>query len=262
VPFKNTAKEASVAIAIETDGSRFQFEPRSRGSWFADRLELSYFSINEQSKPGLGIRHLLELELKPGDYRRVQQLGLRMNPRIALAPGRYQVRIGLRESGAGALGTVFYDLEVPDFGKEPLSMSGMLLTAGSSQLVPTVLSDKLVSAALLPGPATSRRNFTEGDEVTLYAEVYDNLQTPNNVVAVTARLIGEDGREVFASRETLHAPAKAAGGPTTFGLSKTVSLKDVPAGRYLLQVEAQSPARDSKAISRETVLTVVSAGSK
>jgi VWFA-related protein len=261
-PFRNTAKEASVAIAIEMDCSRFRFEPRSRGMWFGERLELSFFSLNEQSKPGPGMRHELELELKPDNYRRVQQLGLRMNSRIALAPGRYQLRIGLRENGAGALGTVFYDLEVPDFTKEPLSMSGMLITAGTSPLVPTVLPDKLVGAALLPGPATSRRTFTEGDTVTLYLEVYDNLRIPNNVVAITTRLVGEDGREVFAWREKLEAPAQEASGLTTFGVSKTVSLKDVRAGRYLLQVEAQPPARDSKTISREAVLTVVPAASK
>jgi hypothetical protein len=185
-----------------------------------------------------------------------------MNPRVALAPGRYQLRIGLREDGAGALGTVFYDLEVPDFANEALSMSGMLITARTSPLVPTVLPDKSLPADLLAGPATSRRNFTEGDEVTLYVEVYDNLRTSNTVVAVTTRLVAEDGREVFAARDKLEAPATGGSGPTTFAVSKRVSLKDVRAGRYLLQVEAQSPARDSKTISRETVLTVVSAASK
>jgi VWFA-related protein len=262
VPFKNTAKEASIAMAIEVDGSLFHFEPRSHDMWFGDRLELSYFSLNEQGKPGLGVRHEVELELRPGDSRRIQQLGLRMNPRIALAPGRYQLRIGLRERGAGALGTVFYDLEVPDFSKEALSMSGMLITAATSPLVPTVLADKLLRAELLPGPATSRRTFTEGDEVNLYVEVYDDVRTPNDVIAVTTRLVGEDGREVFASRDKLQAPAAGGSGPTTFGVSQRVSLKDVHAGRYLLQVEAQSPARDSKTVSRETVLAVVPAGSK
>ena len=144
-------------------------------------------------------------------------------------------------------------------------MSGMLITAGTSRLVPTVLPDKLVGAELLPGPATSRRTFTEGDEVTLYTEVYDNLRTPNKDVAVTTRLVGEDGREAFASREILKAPAQRGSGPTTtttFGLSKNVSLKAVRAGRYLLQVEAQAPGRDPVTVSRETVLTVVPAAPK
>jgi VWFA-related protein len=260
--FRNTAKEASVALTIELDSSSLHFEPRNNGAVFADKLELSYFSVNEQSKPLLGMRHELDLTLKPDGYDRVRQMGLRMNPRIALAPGRYQLRIGMRESGNGALGTVFYDLQVPDFTKEPLSMSGMLLTAGTSQLVPTVLSDKGVGAEFLPGPATSRRTFAEGDELTLYVEVYQNLRTPNKDVAFTTHLVGDDGREVFASREMLKAPAQRGSEPTTFGVPKNVSLKGVRAGRYVLQVEAQAPGRDPITVWRETVLTVVSAASR
>jgi len=67
----------------------------------------------------------------------------------------------------------------------------------------------------------TKRTFVEGDEVTLYVEVYNNLRTPNTAVAITTRLVGGDGREVFASRAKLQAPARGGGGPTTFGLSKT-----------------------------------------
>ena len=260
VPFRHTAKEASVAIAIEMDASGFQFEPRSNGTLFADTLELSYFSMNEQSKPLLGLRHEVDLTLRPDGYQRVQRVGLRMNPRITLAPGRYQLRIGLREKGNGSVGTVFYDIQVPDFAREPLSMSGMLITSGSSQVVPTVLPDKLVGPDLLPGPATSSRTFREGDELTVYAEIYDSLKLGNNVVTVTTRLIAEDGPEVFASRETLRVPRGSAGAPATLAVSKHVSLKNVRPGRYLLQLEAQPPGRDPKTVSRETVLTIVPAG--
>ena len=51
-----------------------------------------------------------------------------MNPRIALPPGRYQLRVGVRETGAGEMGSVFYDLQVPDYNASGLAMSGLLLT--------------------------------------------------------------------------------------------------------------------------------------
>jgi VWFA-related protein len=256
VPFRHTAKEASVAIAIEMDGGNFRFEPRSNGV-LADNFELSYFGINEQSKPLLGTRHQVEVSLKTETSRQVQQAGLRMNPRITLAPGRYQLRIGLRESGNGSMGTVFCDVQVPDFSHEPLSMSGMLITSGSSKLVPTVLSDNLVGHELLPGPATSSRTFPEGDTLAAYVEIYDNLRVANNVVAVTTRLVAEDGREVFTSRDVLRAPARRNDGPATLAVSRSIPLKDVRPGRYLLQVEAQPPGSGMKTVSREAVLTVV-----
>jgi len=175
VPFRNTAKETSVAVSIEMDATRFRFEPRTNGTVFADKVELSYFPLDEQGKGQHGMRNEIELTLRPDTYQRVRQVGLRLNPRIALAPGAINCASGVRELGAGLLGTVFYDLVVPDFAKDPVAMSGVLLTAGTSQLVPTVVADKLIGDQLLPGPATSRRTFAQGDTLALYAEIYDNI---------------------------------------------------------------------------------------
>ena len=266
VPFKNTAKESSVAVTIEMDASRFHFEPRTNGTVFADKVELSYFSVNEQGKPLLGTRNEIELALRPDTYQRAREAGLRFNERIALAPGRYQLRIGVRENGAGTLGTVFYDLQVPDFTREPLSVSGMLLTAGTSQLVPTLISDKLVGAELLPGPATSRRTFAQGDTLTVYAEIYDNIPARQvHTLSILTRLLGEDGREVFSSRETHDgAVLQGTGSASIYGFSKQIPLADVTPGRYLLQVEAQARGnpKDMKPITRETLVNVVPAASR
>jgi hypothetical protein len=257
--FKTDTKEQTVAMAIEIDSAPFQFERRNNGALFADNLELSYFSLNEQAKPLRGERRELELSLRPDTYQRAKQGGLRINERLALPPGRYQLRIGVREHGSGALGTVFYDLDIPDFANEPLSLSGMLLTAATSPMVPTLISDKVITADLLPGPATSRRHFTEGDEIGFYAEVYDNIRE-NHAVAIATHLVGEDGRDVFASRETRQQPAQKSG-TSTLGVAKRIALKDIRPGRYLLRIEAQVNAnsKDAKTATRETVVTVIPA---
>ena len=73
---------------------------------------------------------------------------------------------------------MFYDLEVPDFRKEKLMMGGLLLTAASVQQTPSIQPDPVV-AKLLPGAATSRREFPKGDVLALYTEIYDNIvRTP------------------------------------------------------------------------------------
>jgi VWFA-related protein len=262
-PFKAAPKEHTVALAIEMDSAPFHFESQNNGAAFADKIELSYFSLNEQGKPLRGERRELDLSLRPDTYQRARQAGLRINERLALAPGRYQLRIGVRENGTGALGTVFYDLQVPDFASEPLSVSGMLLTAATSPAVPTLIPDKLIRGDLLPGPATSRRTFAQGDELALYAEIYDNLPAAQNqTVAVTTLLLNEAGREVFTSRETLQGAQKGNVATTTFGVSKRISLKDVAPGQYLLRVEAQTSGnpKDAKSAARETVVTVIPAG--
>ena len=159
-PFKGKSKEASVALAIEVDGGRLHFEP-AKGS-FHDDLVLSFFALDDKGKPHQGTFYNLNLTLRPELYERIRTQGLRMNPRVGLPSGRYQMRIGVRESGAGEPRLGIHDLDVPDFTAADLAMSGLLLTAGSAKLLPTVEADATVAAALLPGPATSRREFVRG----------------------------------------------------------------------------------------------------
>jgi hypothetical protein len=146
---------------------------------------------------------------------------------------------------------------VPDFGRATLSMSGVLLTAASSRLVPTLIADKQPPSDRLPGAVTSRRTFAQGDDLALYLEVYDNTGSQAHTLAIATRLVGDDGRAVFNSHETRREERRPNRGTATIGVTKQIPLKDVAPGRYLLQVEAQSSARDARPVIRETIVTVV-----
>jgi VWFA-related protein len=267
-PFKNSNKDASVALAIEIDPQRLNFKPakaedkktHQQVDVFEDNIELSFFSISDSGKPLGGTRSEVALRLRPQNYQLVKAFGLRLNPRITLQPGRYQVRIGVRETGGGDVGTVFYDLDVPDFTKNDLTISGILLTAATAQYIPTPQPDEVLTKELLPLPATSRREFIQGDTLALFAEVYDNMP-PNkpHKIDITTRLIAEDGREVFKNEEArdsseLKASQKGGG----FGHTAQIPLKDVNPGRYLLSVDAIPRNRDknTKSVSRETLIVV------
>jgi hypothetical protein len=54
---------------------------------------------------------------------------------LTLTPGRYQLRIAARSATLGRTGSVYADLDVPDFSKAPLSLSGVAL-----DVTPPVLS--------------------------------------------------------------------------------------------------------------------------
>ncbi len=121
-PFRQSPKEASVALAIEIDGERLEFAPQDNGSVFANNIELSFFGINQDGRAQRATRTELNLTLRPETYKRVKANGLRANPRLVLEPGRYQLRVGARDSVARQVGTVFYDLQVPDFRKESVDV--------------------------------------------------------------------------------------------------------------------------------------------
>jgi VWFA-related protein len=257
-PFKNTQKEASVALAIEIDGNRMEFAKQPSGV-FANKVELSLFSINDAGKAQRGTRSEVDLTLKPETVDRVRAGGIRLNSRLDLAPGRYQVRVGARETLGGQTGSVFYDLEVPDFRKERLMLSGVLLTSPSAQQTVNVQPDPLVTK-LLPAPATSRREFRRSDILALYAEVYDNISSKQaRQIDIRVRLISETGQEVFVARDSLSNGVSQGVTPwAIYGYPRQIPLKDVAPGRYLLSVEAEMRGnKDVKPVARESLITVV-----
>jgi len=256
-PFRNSKTDASVALAIEVDGDRLPFQQQPDGL-YANQLELSFFNVDEAGKAQKGVRAMLNLTIKPETYQRVKAAGVRANSRIVLRPGRYQLRVGARETQTGQVGSVFYDLLVPDFTKQPVSLSGMLLSAPSAQQTFTAVPDPAV-AKLLPGAATSRREFTRGDTLSLMTEVYDNDSSrQSHTVDVAVRLISESGTEAFNSRDTLtNGGAVAAQNWDAYAYTKAIPLTSVPAGRYLLRVEARTRGNTKDApAATETVVTV------
>lgn len=252
-PFKHTSDDASVALAIEFDQARLPFTPADSSGLVTNTIELAFFAINEDGKAQRATRSQFNLTLRSESFARVKSGGLRVNPRVMLEPGRYQIRVGARETVGGRAGTVFYDLLVPDFRKAPLMLSGLLITAASAQAAMTAMPDK-AAPALLPGPAVSRRTFGRNDTLTIFAEIYDNISgsQPRQIDAAVT-LVSESGHDVFNARDTVDNPSTARW--STYGLTRTIPLTNVAPGRYLLKLEVKRRG-DAAAAARETVITV------
>ena len=73
----------------------------------------------------------LTLNLRPETRTRVEQTGFRVLNRLDLPPGRYQLRVAAHDTAGGGVGSVLYDLDVPDFDKLPFGISGLVLTSAS-----------------------------------------------------------------------------------------------------------------------------------
>ncbi len=258
-PFKGTVKDASVALTVELDGSALEFAQQPTGL-FADTLEVSFFALNEDARAQRGTRAALNLAIRPETYQRVKVHGLRLNSRTTMAAGRYQLRVGARNPVSGKTGTVFYDVLVPDFSKEPLMMSGLLLSARSGDGTTDVLTPQRDPAAekLLGAPATSRRTFSQAEEVAWMAEIYDNSPPKQpKQIDVSARLIDEAGRDAFASRDVLANGAAGAPKWQTFAYTGRIPLKDIPPGRYLLRIDARDRGvAAEQTAAAQTVITV------
>jgi VWFA-related protein len=255
--FRGTAKEASVALAIELQGAALEFTPQPNGL-LADTIEVSFFALNDDGRAQRGTRSALNLAIRPETYQRVKALGVRLNARAPMAPGRYQMRIGARDPNTGKAGTVFYDITVPDFARAPVTMSGLLLAAVGG---PDVLTPQRDPGAekVLGAPATTRREFSQSETLAWLSEIYDNAPAGQpKRIDVSARLIAESGQEAFVSRDTL---ANGEGGSpkwTAFAYTGRIPLRDVAPGRYLLTIESHDRnAKPEQTAVAQTAVVVV-----
>lgn len=251
--FKGPAPNAAVVVSTLIGGRGLEL--REKDGTFHNDLEVAISAINQQGKVFSGERNTVALNLKPDTVNRVRAAGFRVISQIEIPPGRYQLRVVAREGNGKRAGSVLYDLEVPNFASEKLSMSGLALTSASSGVTPTA-RPKDALAKLLPGPLTSFREFVPNDELALFVEVYDNQGAQPHKVDVSATLKAEGGQTVFQTHEERDS-SELAGSAGGYGFAARVPLKDVPPGLYVLRVEAQSQFGDRPQAARETIVRVV-----
>ena len=106
-PMKGPSRKAAIALVTEFLGREFAFTEKD--GKYLNTLEMSYMALDKQGKVADGKRDAVALSFKPETYRRVLESGMRVQSRLELPPGSYQLRVAVRESG-GRTGSVFYDL--------------------------------------------------------------------------------------------------------------------------------------------------------
>jgi hypothetical protein len=157
--------------------------------------------------------------------------------------------VAAKASNGNAVGGLAYDLDVPDFSKPALAMSGLTLMATSAARMLTPPPDKEFND-VLPVPATALRDFPAGDTLSLYTEVYDNKAGTPHAVEIRTSVTADDGKVVFTAadqRRTQEINAKSGG----FGHMVKIPLTDYPPGRYVLRVDARATTSDGASAARE-----------
>jgi VWFA-related protein len=235
--FKGTAPNASVLVSVELEGRGVPFTQSAAGL-FENKVELWVAAVDHRGERRDGSPSTLELKLRPATYQAVRARGFRVLQRLSLPPGRYQIRVGALEENGGAVGTVTYDLTVPDFHKSPFEMSGVVLTARSAGFTPNLQPDAELQNAL-PTPPTAIREFGIGDTLSAYAEVYSGRGGQPHKVDISATVKVEGGRTVFAHSEE-RGSEELQGDRGGFGYRVDIPLRDIDPGLYVLTIEARS----------------------
>jgi VWFA-related protein len=251
-PFKANGKLSSVAIAVEIDGAALKYQQRD--DRFFEDLEVSIVAADHDGKIRGSDRQTMNLKLKPETHQILMNGGgVRMLSRLELPPARYQIRVGVHESNGGTVGTVPIDLEVPDYSKLPLSLSGLVITSSAAPRLTTPRPDPFLKDAL-PLPPVATRVFGKGEVIAVFSEIYDRTAPALHEVDVKVSVLPMGGTiPVFTATQTRTMEAS----PTVRvqGHKAEIPAKDLAPGDYVLRVEASSRIGNHRAV-REVPITI------
>ena len=204
-----------------------------------ETLTLIRHVYDADGKAGEPQRETVEVALAPGDEGRHEIVR-----GLTLQPGRYEIRVNASSALLDRSGSVYADLEVPDFTRSALSLSGLVLgfarvpsaevTPSSVAAAPGRSSDALAAAGITP---TSHRDFTNGEAVTAFVRVYQGGTADLAPVSVAAEILDVTDATKFEASELL--------APELFDASRgaayrfALPLETLEPGPHLLSVTAR-----------------------
>ncbi len=167
--------------------------------------------------------------------------------RLPLDPGRYEIRVATDDGSVKQTGSVFTYLEVPDFAKDPLSVSAVVLDASPG----VIAAPETAFNDVLPVLPTARREFARTDRVRAFLRIYQGGRTPLSPVRISTRIQDDGGQSVF--EEELEIPAAQFVTNRATDYLREMPLETLRAGEYLLTIEVPERTRTERRDVRFTV---------
>ncbi len=211
----------TLAVTVRIDA------PASRQSVVESvQLALSLFDVD--GRPGKSAEQSVSAPLVQGAG---NQAAYQVLWAVDVEPGQYQVRVSAQVPGRDATGSVVASVTVPDFEKEDVSLSGIVL--GGGPVVPSVPEGTL--SGLVPIVPTTERVFSSTDAVTAFCRIFQRDRRGKPIV-VTTRVATRGGTSVFEASETVSPDGFAASESADHQFP--LPLGELKPGAYVLSVVA------------------------
>jgi len=239
-PAKPGATVAVVVAANEFVGN----DPNLRaGKPSPRRISLIATAYDQENWKAHGAeRQTIQLTLNPTQLESVQY---EVISRLPLAPGRYEVRFGA-ESG-GKTGSVYMTMDVPNFAKDELSASGLILSRTPARPIAprNGLSD------LAPIVPTTVRDFEKTDVVAGFLRLYQGGTRPLAPVSVSMRVVNDTNTTVVERSQPMPVEQFTRGRAADYRFD--LPLTRLTAGEYLLTIAVTMPKHSVERTARFTV---------
>jgi hypothetical protein len=233
-PFRGNENNGSVVLAAAIEGL-------GRGD-YDDTLTVGYLAIDQQARTRVAPAKVIKV---PSNLAGADVDAVYVHDRLALPPGRHEIRMAVARARDRAVGSVMAYVEIPDFAREALAISGIALTSDRPQ---AAVSRDGQLEALLGGGATVRRQFRRSEGLSAFAEVYAGRGLQENDVRIEAAL--RTGDRVMLVREVV----RTSTGSGRVGYRLRIALADLAPGEYVLSITARAGRRN---VQRQSTFDVL-----
>jgi hypothetical protein len=242
--FLSGDNKARVAVVVEMPHEGLR--PDTENERYRLNIGLSIGFFDRSGKP-VGIDDPnIELDIPLTAAPKVTRNGVRIASRIEVPPGTYRFWVGAVQPGSGLRGSVMTEIDIPDFDKHPLTLSGIAVSSTEARRIYTARTDALLDD-IFGGPPVAHREFILDSDLWLYGEIYDHRARGGDVTAeVTVK--SANGSVVYTT------PFESA--PVQFGHLARIPLREIGTGSFVAAIEARSSAPEPIAVTRTVAFQV------
>jgi VWFA-related protein len=237
---------AVIDVNLRIDASKLDIKQGSDGK-YQTAIDVVGFVIDRFGKTEAGFSETLNANLTANEYKRAAVNGIGYMGRVELSPGGYQLRVAVRETATGRLGTLSRYLEVPDMSKKHFTASSVFLHA----------VDPAAGAKAQPVALTALRQISRKDDLRFSVVVY-NAKTDGGKPQLSTKLtIIRAGKSVFQG--PVQTVELRGADPSQAVRVGQIGLTKLSSGHYLLTLEVTDALAEKKSqtVSRTIDFTLI-----
>lgn len=248
--FGHHQKTGSYMLSVmHIDTNDLTFTAGSDGTRSGE-IETLAVTFDEQGRVAGQDGRSISFRLEPAAYARALEAGFVYRIHVPLKrPGPYQLRIALRDSATGRIGSASQFVDAPDVRNRRLALSGLVIE-GLAQSSQRAADDNAIEAGD-PNATVALRRFRQGTETRYFCEIYNPRRRDGQPQLESATRLYRDGVEVFHSEPRAVAPP-AADAPTPFVVGVLQLGNTIPPGSYVLEVMVTDSSRTGARRRRST----------
>jgi VWFA-related protein len=225
--------DAQVSLSVYTDGKKLKYLEDNKS--YLSKLMLLTEVIDARGNSQGITQDEIQIRLSPEQYKQATQNVYRYNKRLALKPGLYQIRLGVRDTNTELIGTSMTWVEIPKANANKLILSSIsfekfALSNASSQK----------EAKPIVVPLTVRRGlslFRNTDFIAFFCTAYNTASIEKEAGELTVRVqILQDSKTVLEDVTIPFSSLVIQKENNAVKFGSQVNLKNLKAGMYEMRI--------------------------